>query len=113
MTTQSSDPSDGGDSGADDGANRPGDYGRAGSGGSADADAAEKKPITGKTIFKLSFGIALISGILELFFTREVTIGVFAFAIAFVALYLGFALMMLVERRIDRRGDDEIPYPRL
>lgn len=113
MTTQSSDPSKNADVNGNERANRPGESGGTSGPGSRDADAPPKKPITGKAVLKLSLGIALLSGILELIFTREVRIGLFAFAIAFVALYLGFLLMLLVERRIDRRGDDDLQYPRL
>lgn len=72
-----------------------------------------KKPITGKTIFKMSLTVAIISGILEFIFARQIDIGLFAFAIAFVALILGFGAMMLVERRIDRLGEDDESFPRL
>lgn len=72
-----------------------------------------KRPITVKSIFKLSLYVAIISGILEFIFARQFTIGAIAFAIAFVALMLGFGAMMLVERRIDRLGEDDESFPRL
>lgn len=72
-----------------------------------------KKPITTKTIVKMSLVVAFISGALEFIFARQVSIGLIAFAIAFVALFLGFGAMLLVERRIDRLGEDDESFPRL
>ncbi|GAB3562379.1 hypothetical protein [Spelaeicoccus albus] len=79
----------------------------------ATPDAPAKPPITMKTGLKLSLTVALISGILEWIFARQITIGLIAFLIAFVALFLGFGAMMLVERGIDRRGEDDEQFPRL